>query len=353
MHRYTLAAACERYPRHSEATGIVRDDGSILLIWSRFEAGPLGTEDNAPASLVAAESRDGGLTWSAPEVVTGPRAGETNVLSCGLCRLPDGTVLLVYNRFPVWQAGSPLTTHGCLHRSTDGGRTWGPEERIWTNQSIQITAGHVLKRLSSGRLILPVERQMGQTWTKTDHFCSQPWYSDDDGRTWRPSDTVMDAGKRGLMETHVEELADGSLLAVMRTQLGAPYHARSQDGGSTWTPPTPLGVQAPESCPELVLRPGTDELALVWNDRPHDPSRSHGGPRSPLTVALSPDGGRSWTRRTNVETDPDWSFTNPTLLPIDTQTNLLTYWATDMRIPLMPRIDLRAIVFRWDELATS
>jgi sialidase-1 len=98
---------------------------------------------------------------------------------------------------------------------------------------------------------------------------------------------------------------------VMRAQLGSVFQSISEDGGATWSKPQTTGLRAPESCPGLLRIPQTGDLALIWNDSPYDPKFDHYGVRSPLSVAVSKDDGRTWGRSKAIESDPDWEFTNP------------------------------------------
>ena len=108
------------------------------------------------------------------------------------------------------------------------------------------------------------------------------------------------------MEPHVEALTDGSVLMVMRTQLGSVFSCRSRDGGLTWSAPQATALRAPESCPELARHPRSGDLWLLWNDSEYDPAfGSHFGKRSPLSLAVSGDEGRTWLRRSVIESDPN------------------------------------------------
>ncbi len=58
-------------------------------------------------------------------------------------------------------------------------------------------------------------------------------YSDDDGQTWHVCDEFIYLPMRGSMEPKIEELKDGRLLMVMRTQLGSVFQSFSEDGGAS------------------------------------------------------------------------------------------------------------------------
>ena len=60
--------------------------------------------------------------------------------------------------------------------------------------------------------------------------------------------------------------------------------------------------------PNLV---GTGDLLLVFNHSAYDPEFDHYGMRTPLSIALSIDEGETWHTIRDIETDPEWEFTNP------------------------------------------
>src|SRR5439155_17015517 len=148
------------------------------------------------------------------------------------------------------------------------------------------------------------------------------------GNSWQASNNCFDLPNRGAMEPHVEELRDKGVLMVMRTQLGAVYKAVSKDGGKTWSKGESLGVEAPESCPELIKIPSTGDLLLIWNASKYDPKwASHFGKRTPLSAAVSKDDGKTWSKPRHLETDPGWAFSNPGCCFTSKGTVVVNYWA--------------------------
>jgi sialidase-1 len=116
------------------------------------------------------------------------------------------------------------------------------------------------------------------------------------------------------MEPSVAELEDGELVRSLRTQLGGPYLCRSRDGGEIWSTPQPSGLEGPESCACLRRIPGTNDLLLLWNHSPYLPKGDHFGARTPLTTAVSADGGRTWRIVGDLAADPNASYSGLTLL---------------------------------------
>ena len=105
------------------------------------------------------------------------------------------------------------------------------------------------------------------------------------------------------------ELKDGHVLMFMRTQLGSQYLSRSSDRGDTWSAAEPSAILSPLSPASIKRIPSTGDLLMVWNDHARvDPSfragETNGGKRTPLTVAISRDDGRTWAGAQDVLNDP-------------------------------------------------
>jgi len=323
----TVAKADDKYVRHSEGTAVELKDGRLLLAWIEFTKGD-GDSDFFPARIVAKTSTDGGKTWGNYRVVAKPASGEISAFSPNLLRLKDGRLLFVYMRYLSFAKAQnkypPATTVAMI--SEDDGKSFRPLATILNEQPITVCS-HSLKQLASGRIVLPLNRDLSKKG-QPDHWEAGLAYSDDGGKSWKQSDGWVDAPKRGAMEPHVEEVKPDQLLMVMRTQMGAVYRADSHDGGKTWSKAVSLGIEAPESCPELYRVPKSGDLLLIWNGARYDPKwASHFGKRTPLSSAISKDGGKTWSKPRHIETDPRWAFSNPGAYFTSKGTLFLNYWA--------------------------
>jgi photosystem II stability/assembly factor-like uncharacterized protein len=133
------------------------------------------------------------------------------------------------------------------------------------------------------------------------------YYSDDAGQTWKRSRTQLECpvmNRSGFQEPGVVPLKDGRLMMFIRTQLGSQYVSYSADGGDTWSEATASSLMSPLS-PASIKRLPKGDLLAVWNDHAQvdesmRASEKSGGKRTPLTVAISRDDGKTWTRHRNV-----------------------------------------------------
>jgi len=97
----------------------------------------------------------------------------------------------------------------------------------------------------------------------------------------------------------------------IRTQLGGPYIAHSKDEGQSWSEAKFSGLEGGESGTCLRRIPGTDDLVLFFNNSKYVPEgHHHYGERTPLSAAISRDGGHTWQLIGHLASDAKAEFTN-------------------------------------------
>lgn len=179
-----------------------------------------------------------------------------------------------------------------------------------------------LIQLRSGRLLAPCQRL--DKYPLDTHSITQLLYSDDNGKTWRETDSVdIIKNPDGADEPGVVELKDERVLMYFRTALGSIYQSFSTDQGVSWTEPKPTSLEAPVS-PSVIKRiPSTGDLVLIWNHSlpQHNPWHSD---RFPLTSAISRDDGKTWQNVRDFEVDPLYTYSYPSLT-FEKDHALLTY----------------------------
>jgi Neuraminidase (sialidase) len=133
-----------------------------------------------------------------------------------------------------------------------------------------------------------------------DHRAVDMWYlSDNEGETWRESAAwwaIPVRSRSELQEPGVVEFADGRLFCWARTDEGMQYGMTSEDGGNTWSAPTPTTLRSPTSPASIKRLPGSASLLAIWNDHSGTfpfPEKK----RSPLVSGISSDNGATWTNR--------------------------------------------------------
>lgn len=323
----TICKADNDFPRHSEASIIELNNSSLLLAWMRFESSRFGSGDQAPSTISMMNSSNGGRTWDNFRIVVERHKDSVNVYSPNFLRLHNGEILLCYMMYDQLESGQPKLATAYMIRSNDEGKTFGLPEIIWQKDQFAMS-NSCIKRLSSGRVILPIMCSEGGLWDKDEKIHVRVFYSDDDCRTWTFGQQNISLPMRGAMEPFVAELADRRLIMVMRSQLGALFTSYSSDQGESWSLPQTTGLSIPESCPYVTEVPNSDKIMVIWNNAEYNMHwSSHYGKRSPLTAAISVDGGKTFTDFWDIETDPTIGFSNPGITWTRDGVCLLTYWA--------------------------
>ncbi|MAE63441.1 MAG: hypothetical protein CMJ18_04145 [Phycisphaeraceae bacterium] len=361
----TIARGSEQHPRNGGADLIELADGSIFMARMLAYDSPLDQPagDDAPSDLIAQVSRDGGMTWGEQMTFLKPGPDETAAYAPGLLRLSDGDILYRYEMYHRFVKDEPRCISGYVCRSRDECRTFDEPVTIFSRSPHLTGSQGDLRQLASGRILVPVchmegnaLQEDGATLAPTDTSVAGCFTSDDGGRTWDECDQYVYLPMRGTMEPKVEQLADGRLLMVMRTQLGSVFESISEDEGRTWSNAQTTGLPAPESCPGLRRIPQTGDLLLIWNDSPYDPRFDHYGVRSPLSLGISKDDGRTWTKMRDLENDPQWEFTNPAVIVTSRDRVVMTYEASPYDSMEHPgrlgrtRMDLKLATFDLDWL---
>lgn len=175
-------------------------------------------------------------------------------------------------------------------KSEDEGRSWGEPRLLSPSQGWMVKNKPVI--LSSGRIVLPCYDEVN--WRS---FCL---LSDDDCVTWTRSGLIE--GAVDVIQPSILERTDGSLLALMRSgpdrdqpDMRRIFRSVSTDGARTWSPCEPTELPNPNSGTDAVML-SDGRAVLVYNHTPEG--------RTPLSIAISSDGGDTWSHRRDLETEP-------------------------------------------------
>ncbi|HEY2482382.1 MAG TPA: sialidase family protein [Caulobacteraceae bacterium] len=242
-------------------------DGSLVAV---FNEERFGFHHDSGQTLLA-RSTDGGITWSAPQIVL-PWSETAGNLDCGICELADGTWIVnltmagffkrgVRAEGVSWRNGPRTEEWGdwtwsyktmswlgtYVVKSKDRGRTWskpipvnvrplkhgGCRLGCW-----QLPSGSILMGLY-GRIRGYGEEGEGETTR------SALMRSDDGGDNWEYFSTLAydPASIIDYEEPALLRLADGRLVSFMRTHVNPSGDAKtmvfvvSEDDGFSWTGP--------------------------------------------------------------------------------------------------------------------
>jgi len=213
-----------------------------------------------------------------------------------LYQVPKGELILFYKIGP-----SPGTWKGFMKTSKDGGITWSAQQALPEGILGPIKNKPVL--LKNGTLLSPSSSE-AKGWKV--HMESSP----DNGKTWT-SVVVEDGETKGAIQPSILFHKDGSLQALCRSRDRAILETWSRDNGATWSALTKTTLPNNNSGTDAVTLKDGRQL-LVYNHvlPPGDLAK---GPRTPLNVAISPD-GKKWYAALILEDSPISQYSYPAVI---------------------------------------
>ena len=308
--RVTRLANGELLLSHRVATGRMSEDGEV-----RFK-----------------RTRDGGLTWEEVPTVGSPwRPQEASPI----IGLPTGGVVATISSLdrssgrlwfnPETEGRLPLSLDSS--RSTDDGRTWEPIRPLDVSPYKQPLA-QSLCLLPNGELLATFETFKEYDDPSPWHYVAGVIRSDDEGRSWHApvaaAEPVDDGPAAGIhpWDPRLALLDDGELVQTYRgyhhdsgTDFGV-FIGWSDDGGRSWSPPVPTGLDGQTSWP-IALSDG--RLLLFIQRRPLG-----------FVIALSADGGRTWSQESEAVI---YRHPEPSPGPADSSQSAAAYFHDMERFP--------------------
>ena len=288
-------------------------DGSVLVFKDQRKKG----------IIEVTRSEDGGKTWNEPIKVGDLVEIEGDHFDGGRYRGGHfgksilGNAIVDETTGDVMVFTSSMKPAPILYRSKDHGKTWKreditikPDSNGWLSCTMATSEVGITLRYGKhkGRLLMPTRVFVGYFNKgggpeRYRQLYSNAIYSDDHGKTWKPSSPFPLAGTG---EAGLAELKDGRIYYNSRTHIrpGNRRIAWSRDGGATWQdeheddelwdgPPDVYGCKA-----GLVRLPYDDRDVLVFSS----PGRRD--KRDDITVRVSLDGGKTWPAKRLVRKGP-------------------------------------------------
>ncbi len=303
-----------------------RDAGNLMSIHSYTSR-----SDTVDTAFIR-RSEDNGRTWSEPDewatAFDHPKGTGRRHPRGGYVDLKTGRYITVWTE-GVLPTDDPLEglRQWTLHYSVseDGGETQRVSEQIVhegpgfdeTHSLPGVTVGKNCVMIgdlgqrpltrSDGTLLVPVQssptgpdgdyHNPGAGYTYTDCLLLMGRWKPDGRLSWTASERIVgdpNRTTRGMVEPTIAELADGTLLMVMRGSNdakpefpGYKWVSRSGDGGQTWTDPEPWtcddgeAFHSPSSCSQLIPHSG-GRLFWMGNLCAQNPAGNR--PRYPIVL---------------------------------------------------------------------
>ncbi|MCK5862121.1 MAG: exo-alpha-sialidase [Candidatus Hydrogenedentes bacterium] len=229
----------------------------------------------------------GESVWSTPvSIASTPFQGVGNPV---IWQAPDGVVWLFYNN----QHGDTWSSARVQAKiSEDGARTWSDSFMLVMEEGSMVRGQPIV--LNNGDYLLPLYNETGGDRERSDNdTCSYFLRYDPKTQKWQETNRIH--SPEGNLQAQAVQLSDTELFCFMRrgggyeaTDNGWMLRSNSSDGGYTWTDAKRTAFPNPNSAIEL-LKLHNGNLLLVYNDNMND--------RTPLTVAVSTDQGKTWPHK--------------------------------------------------------
>lgn len=273
--------------------------GGFLAAWFA------GSYERHPDVAIWAAHRSPDGVWSAPRRIA--RAADEAHWNPVLMKAADGRMHLWFKtgvNVPMWRTWTQV--------STDDGRSWSAP-RVLVPGDIG-GRGPVKNKpivLSDGTWLAGASTEVrhgdkSETW---DVFLDR---STDQGATWKRTPDIPCDRKRivghGVIQPTLWESEPGHVHLLCRSTCLRVCRSDSRDGGRTWSPMEITNLPHNNSGIDLARLPD-GRLVLCCN-----PIEGGWPLRSPLSLLVSRDNGRTWNRLMDLETEKGGEFSYPAIV---------------------------------------
>ncbi len=268
------------------ATVVMLNDNTVASAWFAGSA-----EGNNDVSIWFARRVDG--AWESPIRLTAddgvPHWNPVLFSS-------DGVTLALF--YKVGEKISDWKTF--VMTSVDGGKSWSEAEELVLNDTSGGRGPVKNKplRLNDGKILAPASTEQGAWRPFVDIFDGDKWY--------KRSMSVCDNDGLGLIQPTLWTSGEGNIHAMLRSNKGFIYRSDSCDYGESWAECYPTDIPNNNSGIDCVTI--EDKLLLVCN-----PVTKNWGERTPLTVFLSRDNGKTFEKLIDLETE-EGEFSYPSIV---------------------------------------
>lgn len=349
----TILAHGPGNPRNSEGCFEKLKDGTIVFAYTRYNGDHW--DDECTADICLIRSKDGGITWSEPELLV--KNTKQNVMSVSLLRLQDDRIAMVYLEKTMLGDTDWIDCRPWAKFSDDEMATWSEAIDLACSPPFYMCCvNDCLVQTESGRLFCPGSFHRYMNSQKNyGRGIAVFFYSDDGGKSWLQAPECVYPPQwltSGFAEPGLIELEENHLMAWFRAGGGCQYKSHSYDNGMTWSAAIPATeFRSPGAPLSMKRNPANGDLYAVWND--YFPDRVvHFVPgimgRTPLVIGISSDNGKTW-RHHVIEDSPTHGFSYTAML-FNGDDLLLGYCCGGVDTCQSMLQDLKLRVIKWREL---
>jgi len=277
--QWTPAKRLSWTPSYSWGQTIAADSsGNVHVAWYDYW-------ESANTEIFYRRSTDGGTTWEPSQRLTWTSGGSYN---------PSMAVDLSGNLHLIWE-DSPSGMRDIFYRkSTDAGATWTPSQRLTWNWGTS----------SNGDVAVDPSGHLHVVWYDSTPGNPEIYYkkSTDGGTTWTPNQRLtwtpeysrypaMAADSSGCLHLAWEDLSSG---------LSDMYYKKSTDGGATWTASRRITWTSSDYFEPAIAVDSSNSPHVVWNAGP--PGNEE------VYYRKNTDGGATWAASQNLSLNSGGSY---------------------------------------------
>jgi predicted neuraminidase len=281
-------------------------DGKFLVAWF---GGTREKHDDVGIWLSKGEPGH----WSAPVEIAKIR--EDAHWNPVLFRDPSGNITLFFKvgkTIDFWETWFKV--------SEDNGDTWSEAKELVAGD--KGGRGPVRNKpivLSDGSWLAPASNELKGVWNA---FVDR---SEDNGKTWTSSAFLKinrdSVPGEGVIQPALWESAPGRVHMLLRSSAGVICRSDSDDFGKTWSPVYRTSLPNPNSGID-VTKLENNKLVLIFN-----PDDQNWGSRSPISLAVSNDNGKTWQPIIELERGSDEDeFSYPSVISFGNTVALTYTW---------------------------
>lgn len=263
-------------------------NGDLLCFWF---AGLW--EGKSGVAIVVSRLRSGTSEWSKPIVID--RQDGASFQNPAPFEAPDGTIWLIHTTQPADEGQKNARV--LVVKSHDQGKTWTHPQMMFNVPGAFVRDPIILR--ADGAWLLPMyfTPSAGITTDSETNF-SVVKISTDQGGTW--SECAI-PNSNGYVQPSVVQF-QSKFVAFLRSRYADFIFRSTSTDGCLWTAPKATSLPNNNASIQAVtLKDG--RIAIAFNNaRTAAPNgKPATGPRKPVTVALSADGGSTWSAMRNIQ----------------------------------------------------
>ncbi|MGA9041397.1 MAG: sialidase family protein [Terriglobales bacterium] len=209
---------------------------------------------------------------------------------------PDGRLWLLHTSQPAgqWQTNAEVV----YLTSDDNGKVWKGPMPLFTKPGGFVR--QPLVPISAERWLLPMYYTPSRSITDgAESNYSAVQVTNDGGRTWKECEVPQ---SNGLVQQSIVKLSNGHFIGFFRSRYADFIYSDTSDDGCTWT--VPVSTRLPNNNSSIQVASLKDgSLVMAFNNirAVGTKGKPQAGPRKPLSVALSEDGGSTWPWVRDIE----------------------------------------------------